>query len=642
MIRSTFAGAKKAGTVSTEVVRGSAPYRGRMARQALTGTAAVLAVVALGFSSGGYFPSDWGLLLLASTLACVAALLLSERIELGRLDIVLVGALSGLAAWQLLSVVWSPGVDAPVLEAQRTLVYAAAAAALLLVTTRDTVPALLAGVAGGIVIVSLYALAARILPDKVGDSSEAIAGLRLDDPFGYANALGILAVIAILLLAGLALESARRAPSVAASASLVLLAAVLWLTLSRGAILALGTGAVGLVLVARERAQALAGLLLLAAFPAVAVLLAAGSDLTEQADSLAEAETRGHTLAWQLALLALAAAATGAVAHTLARRLASAAVAVSAVIAAALVVIVLILGPIRLAEQAADSFRAPPPVTEQDLNRRLLTLSGNWRADYWHVAWAMVEREPLVGEGGGSFERWWLQERPVASYARDAHSLYLETLAELGPVGLAVLAAALAAPLIAVQRARRRPAAAGAAAAYTAFLVHAALDWDWELPLVTLSALACGAALVVLARPQSEGFGRKARSLGVASAVALLPIALVLHVGNRALSEGEQALVSGEEALAEARARRARAWIPWTESSLQLLAEAQLSKGQRSDARANLTDVLARDPERWTAWYDLAVASTGGARAAALARAERLNPLGPEIAALRDGLRTNP
>jgi hypothetical protein len=611
-------------------------------RQAFIGAAAALAVMALGFSSGGYFASDWGLLLLAGTLACLAALLISEPPRLGTLDVALVGALVSLAAWQVLSVAWSSGADAPVLDGQRTLVYAVAAAAVLLLLSRDSVAALLAGVAGGVVVVSLYALLTRVFPGTFGDSAETVAGLRLDEPFGYANALGILAVLAILLLAHLALESPRAEASVTASAALVPLATVLWLTLSRGAMLALAAGAVVLVVLAHDRGHALAGVLVLAVLPSLAVLLAASADLTEPAGSLADAKARGQTLAWQLALLVVGAAATGALARWLARRLAPFAVAVTGVLLAAVVAVVLINGPIRLAERAAESFRAPPPVTQQDLNRRLLTLSGSWRADYWRVAWHMFEREPLLGEGGGSFERWWLQERPVASYARDAHSLYLETLAELGPIGLALLAGALAVPLAALRRSRAVPIAGGAAAAYVAFLVHAGLDWDWELPLVTLPALACGAALVVLARPQAGvAFGNRARALGVAAAASLLLLALVIHVGNRALSEGAEALARGDDALAQARARRARTWMPWTASSWQLLGEVQLSGGEHSDARARLSEAIRRDPERWSSWYDLAVASTGDERATALARAHSLNPLSPEIAELRDELRTD-
>ena len=67
----------------------------------------------------------------------------------------------------------------------------------------------------------------------------------------------------------------------------------------------------------------------------------------------------------------------------------------------------------------------------------------------------MVRDEPLLGTGAGSFEAHWFRERSVAFHARDAHNLYLETLAELGPVGLALLLATLALPLLALPAARR-------------------------------------------------------------------------------------------------------------------------------------------------------------------------------------------
>ena len=76
----------------------------------------------------------------------------------------------------------------------------------------------------------------------------------------------------------------------------------------------------------------------------------------------------------------------------------------------------------------------------------------------------MVEREPLLGEGAGSFSRTWLRERPVANEARDAHNLYLETLAELGPIGLVLLLLVLVTPsewcpASGATRARRSPSA---------------------------------------------------------------------------------------------------------------------------------------------------------------------------------------
>jgi O-antigen ligase len=74
---------------------------------------------------------------------------------------------------------------------------------------------------------------------------------------------------------------------------------------------------------------------------------------------------------------------------------------------------------------------------------------------------------------------------------RDAHSLELETAAELGIVGLALLALMLGGVVAgAVVALRRTPAAAiGPVAALTVWAAHSALDWDWEMPALTLVAV---------------------------------------------------------------------------------------------------------------------------------------------------------
>jgi O-antigen ligase len=162
--------------------------------------------------------------------------------------------------------------------------------------------------------------------------------------------------------------------------------------------------------------------------------------------------------------------------------------------------------------------------SEHGVLRRLV---GENRPHYWRVAWREVEQNPLLGSGAGTFDRYWLLYRPVSSFARDAHSLYLETLAELGPIGLILLLTALALPLL-VLRGRRDPLLATAAAGYVAYVVHAAVDWDWELPAVTLLGLMCGSSMLVAARADDATdiplWGRVALVL---PALALAILALV-------------------------------------------------------------------------------------------------------------------
>ena len=64
-----------------------------------------------------------------------------------------------------------------------------------------------------------------------------------------------------------------------------------------------------------------------------------------------------------------------------------------------------------------------------------LTQAGSNRRDYWAVALREVGRHPLKGIGAGGFGVAWLRERTIDERVQDAHSLYIETAAELGLVG---------------------------------------------------------------------------------------------------------------------------------------------------------------------------------------------------------------
>jgi O-antigen ligase len=125
------------------------------------------------------------------------------------------------------------------------------------------------------------------------------------------------------------------------------------------------------------------------------------------------------------------------------------------------------------------------------------------RPAYWHVAASDVARRPVLGSGAGTFDDVWYANRPITASVRDAHSLYLEVLAELGPVGLLLLLGILVPPLLAAARTADASIVPIAAAGYAAFLFHAGLDWDWEMPATTLAGLACGAALLVSIRTLS-------------------------------------------------------------------------------------------------------------------------------------------
>jgi hypothetical protein len=563
-------------------------------------------ISALGLDEGGYAATAWGWSAVV-VLAVLAVLLWRGAARPSRPALALVAALACLTGWTAASTLWSSDVTASVLEVERLLLYLGAAAVFALA---GSAPALLAGVLGATTLLCAFGLANWLLGDpEVPLSADPQSADRLSEPIGYANGVAVLAAMGLLLGIGFAAR-AERAWSAAAAAPLPLLAATLYFTYGRGAWLALGFGLAVGIGVGPGRLQLAATAVVLAPMAAAAVL----------ASHTLEA---GAVLAVVIVVLCAASAAT-AVALRSARitvpraaRAAFAAALVGLVVVAATTAFVGLGGP----KGAYDSFKEAPAPVHGDVGARVFSASGSSRADYWSVAWHTYVDEPLLGDGAGSYARAWLADRPVPQPVVDAHSLYLETLAELGPVGLLLLALALAAPLAGA----RSPWTPVALAPYAAFLLHAAQDWDWELPAVTVAALACGAALVL---PPS---GPRLPRVAAIAPLVLCVLALSAYVGNRVLAEAMVAADRTDFSASADRARTARRLQPWSAEPWRLLGEADLALGADAAARRSFRRGLERDPRNWELWLDLGLASGGTERQIAWKQAESLNPLSPEL-----------
>jgi uncharacterized membrane protein YidH (DUF202 family) len=152
------------------------------------------------------------------------------------------------------------------------------------------------------------------------------------------------------------------------------------------------------------------------------------------------------------------------------------------------------------------SGQSSPHFQGGDLNRRLLSLSDNGRGAIWRLAWDDVRHHPLIGSGDGTFAQLWAADPNRRFPVQAAHSLYLETAAELGIVGLAMLLVVLLVPFRAISI-PASPVVAAAAGASAGYLLQAAFDWTWDVSGVTVAVLACLAVLTT-ARPPREPPGR--------------------------------------------------------------------------------------------------------------------------------------
>ncbi|MGE5272755.1 MAG: O-antigen ligase family protein [Verrucomicrobiota bacterium] len=598
--------------------------------------AACLGVGAFGFTNGGYFPVSWGWGALALLLVAALVIAAGVWVELGVLDIVFLGALAGLAAWIGLSLLWTASVPLTVQESERMLVYLAAGVGGILLVRRPTVASLIVGLWFALAVVTTYALLTRLFPDHLG-SFDPISGYRLTAPVGYWNGLGILAAMGGLLALGLAARSGPLVRCLGAGSTVIFML-VLYFTYSRGSWIAFFVGLALAIVLDPNRLQLSTTVLVLTPWSAIAVGVASTSPaLTHRAADLSGATSDGHGLAVIGIGLVVVASLTilavdwigSAVSVPSGMRRVYAGTLLFVLIAFLIVLFGQYGFPPTLARKGYDAFTAPINPTENNLNSRLFELSANGRVEHWHTAWQQVKAHPVIGDGPGTYAQFWMQHRRVPATVHDAHSLYLETLAELGPLGLLLLALVFGTPLAAIRRARSAPLVPIVAGAYCAFLLHAAGDWDWELPAVTLAALYCAIGLLAAGRRDREPtpLPRGVRAAGLVATAAVFGFALLGLLGNSAVSASSKSTDGGHYARAESQARDAMRYASWSPEPWRKLGEAQQLSGNVAAARESFRKAVRKAPRDWTLWYELALASRGADRRAAFAEASRLNPL---------------
>jgi hypothetical protein len=626
------------------------------------GVAAAVASLAFGARGGqDVGPVTWAELALVLTAGLLVALAVVLAPRPARAWGAGAAALLGvLAIWTALSVAWSIVPSESWVEANRTFGYLAALAVGIALARLGAgrpwvAGGLLAGIAGAALAVAGWALLTKVFPGGL-DSGELFARLR--EPFGYWNAVGLMAALGVP--GALWLAARREGPPVLAALGLAAMGVLFLCALlaySRGALIALAVGLVPWFALAPVRLRSVAAVFASGLAAGLAAWWAFGQDgLTKAGAPAAERAAAGHRLGLVLLGLVVVLVVAG---WALRRRADHSALAQDArrragwVAAAAVVLAVLggALGAIRVSggvSAAWHGLTSPAArVSSDDPSRLASTASARGR--YWHEARLVWGNHRWRGSGAGAFAtargRYSVDETRVAH----AHGYVSQTLADLGVIGLLASLAGFGALAVAAARPLRarsqrpwegeRLAALGLAATALSVGAHSLIDWTWFVPATAVAGFACAGWLA--------GRGPLAAALGSApprSAARLLAAAGVLAVAvagawsmlgparaERSSEDALTALARGDVAAARAAALRADGQDPLSPEPLWTFATVEAAAGRPAVAASAVRRALDRTPEDVRAWTELArfeldVRNRPEAALAAVSRGARLSP----------------
>jgi hypothetical protein len=550
------------------------------------------------------------------------------------------------SAWSALTLAWSINPDRTWEEFNRALSYTLVAGLGVLIgaTVERAVERFAALWLIGVSLVALYALGGKVAPglhvDGLFDLDQTNVVARLRAPLEYWNALGLLCALAAPVAVRFAVDASRRiAVRLAALEALYLLAMVIGLTYSRGAVAAFLVGGAVVSLFGNGRLRGLIAMALAVLAAAAPLAYAFGQEaLTENGAALGARIHDGRILG--LIVLGAGGVLLGAGAWLLRRepRVQWSRERTRRVFrwAAAGAGVLLLVGAAGLARSqrgfsgsithAVESFTEVKADKQFDPVRLVSTNSGN-RVSWWNEALGAFSDRPLYGWGAGSFALLHLRYRHDILPVTQAHSVPLQLLAETGVVGLilamggilALLAAAIA-RLHRMERSPRRDLAIALVAPAAAWVVHSFYDWDLNIPAVTapvLVMLGIVAALdgdpdeLPLGITEERRTGPRLALVGVATLVAaaavtsaVLPWLASSKADDAIEAAGRRDPASLEHAAAQA--DLAARLDPLATRPLFVAAAVAQARGRLLEARRDLLEAADRSPDDPQVWGRLA------------------------------------
>jgi O-Antigen ligase len=586
------------------------------------------------------------------------------RGQVGHAALVVGALLAAFAIDTFASVFWAASAADAFNEFNRVALYVGLFVAVAISVRRSELGRWCDGLMLGLAGTAAVALLSRLFPDLFSTRGlpEFLPGsqTRLSFPVGYWNGLGILMGMTLpLCLRGALTASTSRRRSLALL-PVPVLAAVIYLTSSRGGVATAVVAAIVFLAATNRRWDALGALAAaaLGSALAIAVLVPRTELVNGPLDSHA-AHSQGRLAALLIAgvcLLTTAVHALGARALSgrprpsrLVGRIALG-VAVLGVVGA-----VVALDPVGRFEEFKRIPGSPASSSSSTdfVRAHLLSGNGSGRWQFWTAAIDEFRSAPVEGRGAATYQSWWAQHASFRYFLRNAHSLYLEVLGELGLIGfLAIVAAFAAALVIAVRRLSRasprdRPTLACLTAVFAAFAFAAAIDWVWQITVIVgvgLAAIALVAAAetgrprpVVVPREGGERTVRFAAGAAVLLSGWLVICAQAIPwLASIKLADSQAAVRRGDGDAAFSDATDAKRIQPWAASPYLQLALVEEASGQLVSAHRWIERAIDRDPEDWRLWLVAARLETKsgkiGAAERSLKRAASLNPRSPLFA----------
>jgi tetratricopeptide (TPR) repeat protein len=637
------------------VASARAEQRGALLRDLAVGAAVAVGVFALSYANGGFDTTTrayagmavWWLLGIGAAVGIGAALTRFDPLAVAAL-----GLLAAFAVWVLLSVRWASDAERAFAQFNQVSLYVAVLGVALVLARVVPAHVLIWAVAFALAAIAGVALVSRLFPSSFGVAPTNLAAGRLRFPLGYWNGLGIEVALAYPLLLAVMTSQRSRVAGALAAFVLPILAAVMYLTSSRGAFVAAAVAVVAYLLLSPNRWGALAATVVAGVAGGVSVAVLVHRTALVNGTGTPLAVHQGHHAAFLIGVVCLVTALVWPVVAEAGRRLPAPASALGWTVAGLLVVVAVVAivaaHPVRrfddFKSNAAHYGGAGQTFTQQ----HLLSSSGSGRWQMWSAAVSEFKAHPLNGGGAGSWQAYWLQHNTLDGfYSQFAHSLYLEALGELGIIGLLLLGGAVLCAAIGAIRSAvtlRSAEIAAAAAGGIAFFAAAAYDWVWQLAGIAVVGVGMlGVALGALPSTRAERwerFGAFRPVIAILAVAAIIPQLVVLAASIH-LDNSRSAVRAGNGARARSQALAAKAVEPWAASPYTQLALVEQRLGNLDSARAWLAGALSRSPRDWTLWYTAAKIDAQRGKILAAKReldeARRLNPFSPFLQTTSNG-----